>query len=425
MKTYKLLVLSLFAFIFLFFNSTIIYAADTSLLNINSPSVLMIERKTGNILYEKNANEIRYPASTTKMMTAILALENCKLDEKVRVSYNALQIIPNGYSIADLKVDEELTIEQLLHLLLISSASDAANALAEHIGGSISSFADMMNTKASEIGCTNTHFTNPDGMHDTKHYSTAYDLTLIANYAMNNETFKNIVSKSRYILYPTNKHSTEREFTTTNSLINKYSDDYYYENAIGIKTGFTTPAGNCLVSAARLNDMECIITILGAKQTSDGKSERFLEAKELFEFAFGNYTYKTVKFETDVIKSIEIKNATSETKNLNLELANKVYAFIDKKDLNTNFEPEIILNENIQAPILKGDKLGTATYTIENQKYTVDLIASNDVYKTNMPIIIGGLLIFTFLIALKIFLNQPKRNLNKKNYRIKKKKNIF
>jgi len=420
MKIYKYLITCLFTFLLFTLSSNNIYAADTSNLDINSPSVILIERNTGNILYEKDAHAVRYPASTTKIMTAILALENCKLEDVVRVTYSAIQSVPSGYSIADLKIDEELTVEQLLHLLLIPSASDAANTLAEHIGGSIESFATMMNTKAKEIGCTNTNFTNPDGVHNENHTSTAYDLTLMANYAMNNETFKSIVSKASYVLYPTNKYTTERYFKTTNSLLNKYSDDYYYDKAIGIKTGFTTPAGNCLVAAAKVDDMECIVTILGATQNEDGLSQRFLEAKKLCEFAFGNYTYKNVKYKSDVVHTIEVKGATSDTKSLNLELEEKIYAFIDKKDLNTNFEPAISLNENIKAPILKGEKLGTATYTIEEKTYTVNLIASHDVYKSNMPIIIGIVLVLAFLIALKVYLTMRNRDSNKKNYRLPK-----
>lgn len=420
MKKYKYLIICLFTFILLFLNSTNIFATNTSTLEINSPSVILIERNTGNILYEKNANAIRYPASTTKIMTAILTLENCNLNDVVRVTYSAIQNVPSGYSIADLKVDEELTVEQLLHLLLIPSASDAANTLAEHIGGSIESFATMMNTKAKEIGCTGTNFTNPDGRHDENHTSTAYDLTLMANYAMNNDTFRSIVSKASYILYPTNKCTTERYFKTTNSLLNKYSTDYYYDKAIGIKTGFTTPAGNCLVAAAKVDDMECIVTILGATQNSDGLSERFLESKQLFEFAFGNYTYKTVKYKSDIAKTIDVKGATKDTKNLNLELDKNIYAFINKEDLDTNFEPTITLNENIKAPILKGETLGTATYNIENQTYTVNLVASSDVYKSNMPIIIGIVLVVIFLVCLKIFIDKKNNILNKKNYRLKK-----
>ena len=420
MKKYKYCLLCILTCIFLFFSTNNTYAADTSSLEINSPSVILIERNTGNILYEKNSKAIRFPASTTKIMTAILTLENCNLDDVVRVPYSAIQRIPSGYTIADLKVDEELTVEQLLHLLLIPSASDAANTLAEHIGGSIENFAEMMNAKAKEIGCENTHFTNPDGVHDENHTSTAYDLTLMANYAMNNPTFRSIVSKASYVLYPTNITTTERFFRTTNSLLNT-SSDYYYENAIGIKTGFTTPAGNCLVAAAKVDDMECILTILGAEQNEDGSSQRFLETIELFDFAFGNYTYKNIKFKSDVVTTITVKGATSDTKTLNLELNDKVNAFIDKEDLDTNFEPTITLNENIKAPILKGDKLGTATYIIEGVNYTVDLVASNDVYKSNMPIIIGIILVFVILVCLKLLLS--KKGKSKKNYKLKKRKN--
>ena len=420
MKKYKYCLLCILTCIFLFFSTNNTYAADTSSLEINSPSVILIERNTGNILYEKNSKAIRFPASTTKIMTAILTLENCNLDDVVRVPYSAIQRIPSGYTIADLKVDEELTVEQLLHLLLIPSASDAANTLAGHIGGSIENFAKMMNAKAKEIGCENTHFTNPDGVHDENHTSTAYDLTLMANYAMNNPTFRSIVSKASYVLYPTNITTTERFFRTTNSLLNT-SSDYYYENAIGIKTGFTTPAGNCLVAAAKVDDMECILTILGAEQNEDGSSQRFLETIELFDFAFGNYTYKNIKFKSDVVTTITVKGATSDTKTLNLELNDKVNAFIDKEDLDTNFEPTITLNENIKAPILKGDKLGTATYTIEGVNYTVDLVASNDVYKSNMPIIIGIILVFVILVCLKLLLS--KKGKSKKNYKLKKRKN--
>lgn len=148
MKKFKSIVLCLLVF---FMITTTTYAADTSKLNLNVPSAILIERNTGKILYEKSANEIRYPASTTKIMTAILAVENCELTDTATVSYNAIMTIPTGYTHANLKLGEELTIEQLLHLLLIPSASDAANTLAEHIAGSIDSFATMMNTKASEL----------------------------------------------------------------------------------------------------------------------------------------------------------------------------------------------------------------------------------------------------------------------------------
>ena len=145
----------------------------------NSSSCLLMDAKTGKIIYAKNAYEKLYPASTTKLMTAILTLENCKLTDTAIVSHNAIYSIPVGYSHASLKEDEELTIEQLLNVLLIPSANDAAIVLAEHISGSVEEFSKLMNEKAKSLGCLNTNFVNPNGIQNKNHYSTAYDLALI------------------------------------------------------------------------------------------------------------------------------------------------------------------------------------------------------------------------------------------------------
>ena len=418
MKKFKSIVLFLFVFILL---TTATYAADTSTIDINVPSAILIERNTGKILYEKSADEIRYPASTTKIMTAILALENCELTDVATVSYDAIMTIPEGYTNANLQLGEELTIEQLLHLLLIPSASDAANTLAEHIAGSIASFATMMNTKAAELGCTNTHFMNPDGQHDENHYSTAYDLSLIANYAMNFEAFRNIVSKSSYILYPTNKYDEERYYSNTNLLLNKNYSKYYYEKAIGTKTGFTTPAGNCLVATAKDGDLELITVVLGAGQDDNGLSERFLGTISLFDFGFDNYTYRTIKNKNDIITEIDIDNATKETRKLNLLASEEIYSLIDKVESNASFEPNISLNENIQAPILQGDILGTATYQIDGVTYTTNLIAANDVFESHffLYISLSGFLVLIVFGTLYIKKNNKKKNKrNKRNYRI-------
>ena len=165
-----------------------------------------MEYSTGKILFEKNLNKMMYPASTTKLMTAILVLEKCQLTDVATVSNSAVDSVPAGYSTAYLQKGEKLTIEQLLHVLLIPSANDAANVLAEHVGGSIANFANMMNSKAKEIGCENTNFKNPSGIHDENHYSTAYDLSLIAKHAMQFQTIKDIVQKTVYNIPKTDKY---------------------------------------------------------------------------------------------------------------------------------------------------------------------------------------------------------------------------
>lgn len=163
-------------FVIIFCFSSYCFAAVP---DVQCPSAVLIHADTGKILYEKESNKTMYPASTTKIMTAILVLENAQLTDIATVSSNAVKSVPAGYSRANLQVGEQFTIDQLLHVLLIPSANDAANVLAEHIAGSIAEFANMMNQKAVEIGCKNTHFVNPSGIHSNDHYSTAYDLALI------------------------------------------------------------------------------------------------------------------------------------------------------------------------------------------------------------------------------------------------------
>ena len=278
-KKIKYIVFLSLTFLILSTYLTTSFAASTSDITIYSPSCVLMEANSGKILYEKNSNQVRYPASTTKIMTAILVLENCELTDVATVSRNAIHSIPPDYVLCNIKEGEELTIEQLLNVLLIPSANDAAVVLAEHISGSVSKFSDLMNEKAKEIGCKNTHFVNPNGIHNKNHVSTAYDLALIGRYAMKNDTFRRIVKKTQYTLPATNKYSkTDRTFKTTNDLLikntSKSKSNYYYPDAIGVKTGYTGDAGNCLVASAKRDNMEVISVVLGANFTKEGLSEK-------------------------------------------------------------------------------------------------------------------------------------------------------
>lgn len=165
-------------------------SVNESDLDITSEAALLIDNNTGKILYGKNENEKKYPASITKILTAILTIENCNLNDKVTVDYDSIAIVPSGYSVAALQVGEELTVEELLKVLLVHSANDAANVLAVHVGGSIDSFASMMNSKAQELGCKNSHFVNPSGKHEQDHYSTATDIATIMKYCMQTQLLK-------------------------------------------------------------------------------------------------------------------------------------------------------------------------------------------------------------------------------------------
>ena len=318
--------------------------ADGLNLDINASSAILIDSDTGKILYEKSAYEKREPASTTKIMTALLTLEHTKLDDIATVSSDAITSVPSGYSSDLLKMGEELTIEDLLYALLLPSSNEAANVLAMHVAGSVDSFASMMNTKAVELGCKNTHFTNPNGVHDEDHYTTAYDLAIIAREAMKNDTFKKIVSTASYTLPSTNKYSRiDRTLISTNDLIKKQSDNYY-EYAIGIKTGFTTPAKNCLVSSAVKDGKTLIAVVLGASTDNN----RYTDAKTLLNYGFDNFSKKDIVKAGSVVSTVEVKNATSATKELNLIAETTINTIVTNDKLNDVINPEITLNEGLR-----------------------------------------------------------------------------
>ena len=390
-----------FIIILIITNFLPISLADSELsnsLNITAESAILIDNSTGIILYGKNEKEKKYPASTTKIMTAIIAIENCNLSEKVTVGYNAISAVSSGYSVASLQVGEELTIEQLLQVLLIHSANDAANILAEHIGGTIESFATIMNTKAQEIGCENTHFTNPSGKHDDNHYTTAFDLSLIMQYCMKNPTFRSIAGSKSYIIPQTNKYE-QRVFSNTNELLivdNKKEPNNYYEYAIAGKTGYTSQAKNCLVSSANKDNFELICVVLGSGLDYNGLDYRFIDSKKVFEYGYNNYSIKKLKETGSVAKQIEIPNGSKETKNLDLLISDDITAII--KHSENDISPEIKLNDNLVAPILKSQILGTITYTIDGTEYTSNLQASHSVEKIDYSIILVQLLLFIFTI---------------------------
>ena len=386
---------------------------------IYSSGSVLIDAKTGKILLQKDMNKKLYPASTTKILTAILAIENLNLDSKLTASRSAVMAIPSGYSNAGIKAGESLSVSDLLEMFLIHSANEVGYIFAEEISGNIDNFANLMNKKASELGCTNTHFTNPSGIHDVNHYSTAYDMALIAKYCMQNETFRNIVNKKSCKFSATDLYPEERYFKNTNSLLDS-SNRYYYEYAIGIKTGFTTQAKNCLIAGAKKDGIELIAVMLGAEATENGQSGRYVDAKNLFDFGFENYQIKEFLKEGSQIKNIEIKNATKETKKLNLIAKSSLSAtFQTNFDIST-LVPTIEIFENINAPIAKDTVLGKVSYNIDGIVYESDLIAENDVIKSNLLEIIFQVILAIIVLILIVVILSHKNNKNNK-IKIKKK----
>lgn len=417
MKCIKKFVVFLFLFLSIFFICIPkIDATEINNLNITSPSALLMDLNTGKVLYEKNIDKKMYPASTTKVMTAIVVLEHCELSDIATVSKNAVTSITGGYVTANLKVDEELTIEQLLYTLMVGSSNDAAIVLAEHVSGSTSEFAVLMNEKAKEIGCTSTNFVNPNGVHDENHYTTAYDLALIAKYGLKNETFKKLVSTRVYRLPVTNKYTrNDRLFSTTNDLINKNSS-HYYKEATGVKTGFTTPAGNCLIASASKNNLNFLTVVLG----SESSDNRYLDTRTLFDYGFEKYSMKKIINSGGVVHTVTIKNATHDTKNLDATIAEDITALVKKEDLSSVILPEITLNDNLKAPIQKGDVIGSVKYLSEGITYETTLLAGSDVYVSMAfayTIMIVFVILFILLLYFKWINKKKKRNrLSKKSF---------
>lgn len=363
--------------------------------DINAESALLIDNKTNKVLYSKDMNRKMFPASTTKILTAILVLENHSLDEKVTASYNAVMTIPSGYSTASIQIDEVLTVEQLLELLLVHSANDAANVLAEYTGGSIDSFVAMMNTKINELGLSDTHFTNPYGLQDNNHYTTAHDLAIIMQYCLKNDDFRKIAGQASCAIPSTNK-SEPRKYSSTNELLIAGNSNYY-PNLIAGKTGYTSEAGECLVSAAYNDNLELVGVILNS-------NNRFKDTCSLYNYGYTNFSIKNIVNEKDIITNVEVKNATKDTKNLNLLVSEDIPVLANNSDDLSKIEPQITLNSDIKAPIEDGQVLGKVSYSVNGITYSTDLIAANNVEKSNFVLycLYGLGILILILIIYKI-----------------------
>ena len=384
-------------------------------LNLNSEAAILVEVSTGRILYEKNSTKQMYPASTTKILTAILVIENCNLDEIVTVRESALANIPNGYVTCNLQIGEQLTVKDLLYALMIPSANDAAYVLAEYVAGSVENFSVMMNDKARELGCKTTHFTNPNGIHEDIHYSSAYDLYLIANYAMKNDFFRNLVLTTEYTLPATEKYPLEnRVLKTTNELINENNKKYFYKNAIGIKTGYTSKAGNCLVSAASRDSLEFIAVVLNGGTTSDGLNARYVDSKKLFEYAYDNFTLTKIIEKGSVVQTIEIENGSKETKHLDLVIDETITAVNNKNIDMNNIIPEINLKETLEAPISAGETIGIIKYKVDDIEYSAKLLAKTSVEKEDYSIYLIVTAIILLLIASLMLKSSNKKTRKRK-----------
>lgn len=253
---------------------------------VYAESAIVMEADTGMILYAKDIEEKNYPASITKIMTALIALENCELDEEVTYSYYATHSIEYGSSSIARTEDEILTVEESLYGLMLSSANECANALAEHIAGSVEDFAVLMNEKAEELGCVNTHFSNANGLHDENHYTCAYDMALITKAALENEDFRRIAGTDYYTLRATNKNENELLMQNHHYMISSYKTSKYLDDTVFAgKTGYTSDALNTLVTCATRNGMDVIVVTMRTQSTGERGVPLFTDTASLLDYA--------------------------------------------------------------------------------------------------------------------------------------------
>ncbi len=350
-------------------------------------AAILIDGTTGKILFEKNKDKILYPASTTKVMTALLTLENLPLDQVVTIDRQAAS---TGGTSAKLVEGEQLTVKDLLYGLLLVSGNDAAVALAKTVSPNVETFSSMMNEKAKELGAMNTHFANPHGLHDDIHYTTAYDLALIAKKAMANPVFRNMVASYQWVV-PPNNLSGERLYITTNRIL--YDETYLiqvngqprsarYEGATGIKTGYTPEAGNCLIASAKQGDTELIAVVL--KSSDEG---RFADCINMLDFGFANYKTVMVMRKGAPLEYPRVKNGA--VRRVGAVASETVALTLPIKASEDIVKTEIQF-DTIKAPVAKGQKIGVINvYQVGELIHSVEVTADHFVSKGGILSTIG------------------------------------
>ena len=354
--------------------------------DILAKAALLVDANTGAVAYAKNEHQELYPASLTKIMTALLTLEaidagKLSMDQELTATATALEGLSADGSSAGIKVGETMSVRNLLYCMLVVSANEACDILAEAVSGSVSAFVDAMNAKAAELGCENTHFVNPNGLHDPQHYTSAWDMYLITKAAMEYPDFMTICDTAAYTVPATNL-SGERKLYTTNHLLSNWRViGYRNTEAHGIKTGSTDAAGYCLVSSAMRGSLHFISVILGAERVVEngvGNIRSFSETTRMFNYGFDNFTYKTIVEEKEVIQEVSV--SLSKMDHVTVHPARDIEVLLPKVLDAGDLERAITLQEPVEAPVEKGQKLGTMVLSYDGVTYaSVDLLASFDV----------------------------------------------
>ena len=343
---------------------------SSDVINLKSQSGIIIEADTGKVLFEKDADTKRSPASMTKIMTMLLIVEelekgNILLKDEVAISERAASM---GGSQIYLEKGSTATVEELLTTIAVGSANDSAVAMAEKIGGTVENFVVLMNKRAKQLGANNTTFKNPHGLDEEGHETTARDMALIAKEVVKHDNI--IKLSSTYETTITHKNGKSLWLVNTNSLIK------FYSGLDGLKTGFTDKAGYCLTGTMKRNDMRLITVVMHAET----KEDRNTDTINMMEYAYSMYNKKTLVSSENYLGNVFIDNAKSRKVKYYLEKDANV--IVDKNTREVNYKYDIEL-DNIKAPLKKGDKIGTLKLNYNNEIIDYNLIVKEDVYKSN------------------------------------------
>ena len=416
---YKIVIFLIF---FMTFFSVIWASQD---IKTYSKSVIAMDADSAMVLYNKNMNNKVYPASTTKILTAILSIENLDLSKSVVVSKTALNI-PWDSSSVYLKEGEVISVKDLLYCLLLNSGNDAANVLAEAVSGDIESFVKLMNTKLKELGCANTNFVNAHGYSHNQHYTTALDMAKIFSYCIKSQTIVNIISSKTYTVEATNKTSTKRLLKNTNRLILQKEDSIharFYKYCIGGKTGYTDEAGRTLVTFAKKDNKTIIVAVFGAG-SNGSQDARYTDAINLFEYSFNNFNKVTIaEAQNYIFNYININKKLNYTVGLkdNVEILSKsgympnMYYTINIDDKNL----QNIDNKNInEIPVgniafVYDDENGN-NYNITKPLYLMEVQKYNPIFNSNnfniWIFVIIGFILFIIIFVIYICSRAKKNN---------------
>jgi D-alanyl-D-alanine carboxypeptidase (penicillin-binding protein 5/6) len=362
--------------------------------DIQSRSAILVHAQTDEILFGHNIHIRREPASITKVLTVLLALEHGGLDDIVTAEESDFfDMIPAG-SNAGIRAGEEMTLRSLIYCAMLPSANEACNIIARHVAGSVEAFVEMMNSRMSDIGGENTNITNTHGLPDPDHYTTAYDTYLLIRECVSNAEFMEIANTEHIVLPPTNMTPEGRVLTTTNNLITRRRfPDYIYPFARGIKTGRTTNAGYCLASSAERDGITLISVVLGASLDEEsGLIRSFTETRSLFEWGFANFTMKRILRSNELLSVLPVLQGRDHDK-ISLVPERPVDAlvpvFLNPEDI----ERRVTVHspDGIQAPVEAGTVLGEVRLTFQGHEYgTIPLVANISVERDTREAITDG-----------------------------------